>query len=113
MPELDLTNMPERTPEAVRQRHGNRLRRGREELGLTQREVAERLETSHTTIGKSEQGIGSEELFDSLWRLYGLVDAMPGAPKDPIRRREYVDHRSAVLAKGIKSPASGTFGKAR
>jgi transcriptional regulator with XRE-family HTH domain len=111
MPDLDLARMPERTPEAIRQRHGNRLRRGREALGLSQREVAERLETSHTTIGKSEQGVASEELFDSLWSLYGLVDAMPGAPKDPLRRRDYVDRRGDYLAKGVRAPASGTFGK--
>jgi len=88
--------VPEVTEEAVRERFGDRMRRRREDVDLTQRQAAEKLGVSQPTVAKMEQtGVASEELLRKCWVLYGVPEPYPDAPRDPIRRRAYMASRNA------------------
>jgi transcriptional regulator with XRE-family HTH domain len=101
--------IPEASDEVRRGRYGDRLRRAREALGLTQREVAERVGVDQKVVSRAESGHASEEAFVALEEVYGLSEPLPGAPKDPVRRMVWVRERQAAIS-GPRAPVSGSFG---
>lgn len=88
-----------------------RLRRWREQADLTQPEVAEKLGVTQPVISKWErEGTAPEEQLTRLWRLYGIRDSLPAAPKDPEKRRAFVDKRNRMLrnySPGVKTIGAG------
>lgn len=88
-----------------------RLRRWREDAELTQPKVAERLGVSQPAVAKWErEGTAPEEQLSKLWRLYGIRDSMPAAPKDPEKRKEYMVQRNAQVRRyspGVKTIGAG------
>lgn len=92
-----------------RARYGGRLRREREAAGLSQREAAERSGVAQSTLSRAELGREvAEEALVALEALYGVRDAYPLAPKDPVRREAWFARRNAQMRP--KAPPSGVFG---
>lgn len=87
--------VPEVTEEAVRRRFGDRMRRRREDVDLTQAQAADRLGVSQQVVSKMERtGEASEEVLRKCWVLYEVPENYPDAPCDPVRRRVYMASRS-------------------
>lgn len=108
---VDVPGVP--TDESRRARYGDRLRREREECGLSQREAAGAVGVSQAAVSRVESGQESpEEVLVALEGLYGVPEPYPGAPRDPVRRMGWFAERNARLA-GARPPASGVFGKGK
>lgn len=92
-----------------RARYGGMLRRAREARGLTQREAAEGCGVSQAALSRVELGRESgEDVLVALEGLYGVRDAYPCAPKDPVRRLGWFAARNASMR--VSPPPSGVFG---
>jgi DNA-binding XRE family transcriptional regulator len=98
------------TPEAKRARYGLSLKRHRDALGLSQRAAAEKAGVDQALVGRAEKGNGTEETFSKLERAYEMPNPMPAAPRDPVRREEWIQARNDAI-RGAQPPPSGTFGK--
>ena len=94
-----------------RERYGARLRRARELLGLSQRAVADRCEVPQAQVSRAESGLVVDEgVLGVLEALYGWPNDYPSAPRDPVRRLEWVAHRGSWRP---VAPESGTFGRGK
>lgn len=78
------------SPEGRRKRFGARLKKAREDAGLTQGEAAEGAGVSQQVISKLEsKGVASEDVLIRVHVLYDLRISYPSAPLDPVRREEW------------------------
>lgn len=98
------------TDEERRGRYGDRFRREREAVSLTQRQVAEAIDVDQKIVSRAERGNASDGTFAALERLFEIPDPYPSAPKDPVRRMAWVRERAERIG-GARPPASGTFGR--
>ena len=83
------------------------LRKAREDAGLSQVEVAERLGVNQSTVARWER---SNDPGDAWPRLSGVLEVgedYPGAPFDPASRRAYFDRRNARIQ---QVPLRGAYG---
>lgn len=95
------------------------LRRAREEVGLTQAEVAERLGVSQPAVAKWERANDPGDQWPRLAGVLGVGEDYPGAPFDPAERRAWFDARNAVIQSaklrgsyGHGNPSKGAGGAA-
>lgn len=83
--------------DAARQRLGRFLRSHREDAGLSQAEMAQKLGTSQASISKFEAG--TQRVDRLIGHGYGLNECYPSAPTDPEDRRDYFAARNRVIQK--------------
>lgn len=86
------------------------LRRYREQAGLSQSDVAERLGVTQQVVSKWEQDNDPGDRWLELAGLFGVKESYPAAPFEPKARRAWFDQRNAGIAQGVSSPTGGTFG---
>lgn len=79
--------------ERIRELQRTRLRRYREQAGLTQAQVAERLGVSQPMVAKWERENDPGDRWLELSRLYGIVERYPSAPFNPERRLAWAGAR--------------------
>jgi transcriptional regulator with XRE-family HTH domain len=107
---MELT--PEKLAQIKREKQDyvrGRLRRQREHAELSQADVAKKLGISQQAVGKWERdGTAPEDVLRKLWRLYGLHDDTPSAPKDPQKRVEWMGRRNQII-RGYR-PTTKTIG---
>lgn len=111
MKEVDIGQLAFYDPGPVgrRLRVGDRMRRCREEAGLTQVQAAEKAGVSERSVRSLETGgVVGEEVWRPLHDLYGWPDPYPEAPLDPVRRMEWFNSRPVV---GVRPRDGLTFGK--
>lgn len=77
---------------------GSRLRRYREQAGLSQVAVAEALGVSQPSVARWELANDPGERWPELARLYGVGENQLGAPFNPERRLAWQQERSAGFA---------------
>lgn len=82
----------------------------RKELGLTQREMARRINVDHTTISKAENhGVISDRLIASLVRVYPQLDGIiqPSGGKSNVDNASDVDVYCATVVNHITMIPTG------
>lgn len=93
-----------------RRRFGDRLRRERVAVGLSQEALAVEAGVSQAAISRAERGQESpEDVLVAIHVALDIPEACPPAPKDPVRRIAWFDERNRMIS-GARPPAGGSFG---
>ncbi|WP_165253585.1 helix-turn-helix transcriptional regulator [Adlercreutzia sp. ZJ304] len=86
---------------------GQRLKRYRLDMNMTQDEVASRSGLTQATIAKLERGVGSRLLtFIKVMKVLGIEEQLdliaPATPISPIQLRQYGKQRKRARSKGAQ-----------
>jgi DNA-binding XRE family transcriptional regulator len=82
----------------IRELQRSRLRRYREDVGLSQADVAARLGVSQQAVAKWERENDPGDRWLELAKLYGVTERQPSAPFNPEKRLAWQGARSAGFA---------------
>jgi transcriptional regulator with XRE-family HTH domain len=98
----------EREVAKIRELQSTRLRRYREQAGLTQQQAADKLGVSKMAVSKWEAASDPGDRWPELARLYGITERYPSAPFNAGLRRAFFDgqRNPALQAMGAKDSPS-------